>query len=651
MELLRFTNLTRAYGARTVFERVAGVVRDGDKIALVGPNGAGKSSLVRTIAGVDEPDGGTIARARDTRLGYMAQDAPADESITLHAALDAAFARVRAEESHVRDLELQLTAVSERGDDDAMTALLEKYGDAREAFDRHGGEGLEKQMRATISAFDFDESDLDRPTSGFSGGQRTRAMLARTLLERPDWLILDEPTNHLDIETVRWLEDFIIDDPRATLVVSHDRYFLERVATVVWDLSGGELVAYNVKQGKAYTDFLEQRQIRRDEQRRVYEVALAEHAREQAVIDELKTHGSHNYSHVRSREKKMSKMPEAPPPDTDKPSIGMTLVATRRATNGFALEVKGLSKAYNEPLFNNLTFDIKRGERVAIVGPNGAGKSTLLKILSGEIAADKGNIRFGPGLKTAYFAQDSADELPTGVRAVDAVLDAAKITEEEARGLLGRMRLGGEAADKPVEAFSGGERRRIMLARLMAQKADCLLLDEPTNDLDIPSREALESILAEYDGALLVVSHDRYLLKRLAETTLWIRDGLATPIQGGYDAFESAALGHATNGKAPEPKAKPAPKVVEPPQPRASVKEIARRKRELEAAEKRVAEIDRKRGELSALFAAPDLYDNPEAVAKLRNQLSAIETAASEALHAWEAAMEAVETDEAVGVL
>jgi len=623
MELLRFTDLTRAYGARTVFERTAGVVRDGDKIALVGPNGAGKSSLVRTLAAIDEPDGGTIARARETRLGYMAQDAPSDESITLHAALDAAFARVRAEEANVRDLEHQLTAASERGDHDAEATLLDRYGDAREAFDRHGGEGLEKQMRATIAAFDFDESDLDRPTSGFSGGQRTRAMLARVLLERPDWMILDEPTNHLDIETVRWLEDFIIADPRATLVVSHDRYFLERVATVVWDLSGGELVAYDVKQGKAYTDFLEQRTLRRDEQRRVYEVALAERAREQAVIDELKTHGSHNYSHVRSREKKMSKMPDAPPPDTDRASIGMTLVATRRATSGFALEVKGLTKAYSEPLFKNLTFDIKRGERVAIVGPNGAGKSTLLKILSGEIAADNGTIRFGPGLKTAYFAQDSADELPAGMRAVDAVLDAA------------------------VEAFSGGERRRIMLARLMAQHADCLLLDEPTNDLDIPSREALESILAEYDGALLVVSHDRYLLKRLAETTLWIRDGLATPIQGGYDAFEAAALGHAATGKTPQTKPKPA---VQVEAPIASPKDIQRRKRELEAAEKRVAEIDQKRGELTALFAAPDLYDDPVAVAKLRNKLAAIETAASEALHAWEAAMEAVETDDAVGV-
>ncbi|MBD5635680.1 MAG: ABC-F family ATP-binding cassette domain-containing protein, partial [Candidatus Eremiobacteraeota bacterium] len=539
MEWMRFNGLERSYGARTIFEGVSGVLRDGSKVGLVGPNGAGKSSLVRILAGLENPDAGTIARAREGRLGYLSQAVSGDEASTLREILERAFAHMHAEEAHIRDLEAALSRAADERNSVEEERLMRVYGDAREAFDRHGGEGLERRMRSMLAAFGFVDGDLDRPASAFSGGQRTRAALARMLLEEPDYLILDEPTNHLDIETVRWLEDFLRDDPRAALVVSHDRYFLDRVATEVWELDGGELSNYpDLPRDRAYSAYVTEKASRRELAEREYGKFRDEEKRRKAVVAELRTHGSHNSSHVRSREKQLAKMERVEAPKTSQQTISVKLEAARRATNGLALQVRDIAAIYDKTLFEHLSFSVARGERVAVVGPNGAGKSTLLAILADRRSPDRGSVKVQEGVRTAYFSQDAADELPAGVSAVDAVLAGASIVPEEGRALLGRLGLGGDAGDKPVEAFSGGERRRIMLARLMARSADCLFLDEPTNDLDIPSREGLEAVLASYGGAMIVVSHDRYLLQRLADKVLWLRGGTATLIDGGYERFE-----------------------------------------------------------------------------------------------------------------
>jgi len=366
MEIVRFSALERHYGANEVFSNLAGVIRDGDKVGLVGPNGAGKSSLVRLLAGRDERDGGTIVRARERHLGYLAQDAAESGPQTLRAAFDEAMA---------------------------------------------SGKAQEWEMRATLNRFDFAESDLDRPLREFSGGQRTRALLARTLLEQPDWLVLDEPTNHLDLDTVRWLETFVARDPRAFLIVSHDRYFLETVATQIWELEHGELSVYEVKQGRAYSMYVQARDARREQQRRDYEAATTERKRQRAVIDELRTHGSHNYSAVWSREKAFARVEVAEAPRAQRRKIAVALESARRATSGPAVEIKGITKAYDATLFANVTATFTRGERVAIVGPNGAGKTTFLRILSGELAPDRGSIRYGTGLRTASYSQSTVDDL------------------------------------------------------------------------------------------------------------------------------------------------------------------------------------------------------------------------------------------------
>ncbi len=597
MELLRFTGLARHYGANDVFNDLSGVVRDGDKIALVGPNGAGKSSLVRLLVGADQPDGGTLIRAKDSRYGYLAQDAAEGGTITLGAAFEEALGR---------------------------------------------GQAHEWEMRATINRFGFAESDFERPLNEFSGGQRTRALLARTLLENPDWLLLDEPTNHLDLETVRWLETFVAADNRAYVIVSHDRFFLETVATQVWELDRGELAIFDVKPGRAYTDFLEQRELRRAQQKREYDAAQSERKRQRAVIEELKTHGSHNYSHVRSREKAFARVNAVEAPRSERRQIGVAFSAARRATNGMALEVTGLAKAYDEPLFSGVTAFFARGDRVAIVGPNGAGKSTFLRIINGELQPDAGSVRYGIGLTTASYSQGSVDDLAAGDTAAESVMRLG-VTDEEARGLLGRLNLGGDSGDKPVEAFSGGERRRIMLARLMAQRADCLFLDEPTNDLDIPSREALEDVLASYEGALFVVSHDRYLLKRLAERVIAIGDGVATIVDGDYATYER--IEHAARKSSPVAKAaakSETPKMDRKPSHQTKL-DVGRRKRAVSEAEQRVSDLETQRAEIERRFAAPNVYDDPSTVVALQRDLDRIRSESEQAMSVWERAVQALE--------
>ena len=599
-ELVRFAGLERSYGARDVFAGLDGVIADGERIALVGPNGAGKSTLVRVLAGTNEPDGGTLVRGRGMRLGYLAQDAAEGGPQTLRAAFDGAL---------------------------------------------EAGHAMEWEIRSTLNRFDFTDADWDRSLSEFSGGERTRALLARTLLEKPDWLILDEPTNHLDVETVRFLEDLIASDGRAFLVVSHDRYFIERIANRIWELDRGKLEMYTVKTGRAYTDFLEQRATREADRLRRYEAAQSERKRQRAVIEELKTHGSHNYSHVRSREKALGRVVDEPAPDAPRRSISVGLTSARRATNGFAIEVSGIAKSYDRELFSGVTVSFTRGDRVAIVGPNGAGKSTFLSILAGQLDPDRGSIRYGTGLTTGYYSQSSVDDLPAGASAADAVM-AMGVSDEVARGLLGRLGLGGDSGDKPVEAFSGGERRRIMLARLMARRADCLFLDEPTNDLDIPSREALEDVLAEYAGALFIVSHDRFLLKRLGERVVAIDGGKLEIIPGDYEAYERAhhaAAQAGANGNAGRSKRETPAKPAKNNGSHDARQDELRRKRELAAAEKAVADLETARMDLEAQFAAPDVYEDPANVVKLRKAIEQNRKDSEAAMKRWEQAMAAAE--------
>lgn len=602
MELLRFTDLEQHYGAREIFSNASGVLHDGERIALVGPNGAGKSTLLRFLAGVTQPFGGGIVRARDARLGYLAQGVADETESTLQQLIDAALARVPHEEWGLKN----------------------------------------KRLRTMLDAFGFTSEDYGRPLREFSGGQRAKAALAHLLIDEPDYLILDEPTNHLDISTVRWLETFIANDKRAYIVVSHDRYFIDRVATQVWEMDRGTLTIYAPEQ-PAYTGYLRQREIRISEAREAYAKYIEERDKARATVAGLRaTHTSSDYSQVRSREKQLARLEaqmSAPEPAAKRQRISVRLDATRRATSGFAFEAKDVSKAYASPLFNGVTTDVEQNDRLAIVGPNGSGKSTLLKILANELTPDRGTVRYNPAVRHAYFAQNAHEQLNVERTAVEELLDAAPVTEEQARALLGRMRISGEAADKPVRSFSGGERRRIMLARLMAQASDVLLLDEPTNDLDVESREALEEVLSEYPGAIVVVSHDRYLLNRLTDRVLWIENGAWGVLEGGYDAYESEQRERerVAREESLREERKPQASRLTPLKVRSQLtSRVARIEREIE-------KLDARKAEIETLFSRPELYEDRPRVKALEAELEDIAQASAEAVVDWESALAELE--------
>ena len=596
VDLLRFSDLDCHYGAREIFAGLSGVLRDGERVGLVGPNGAGKSSLLRLLAGIDAPFGGTVVRARGATCAYLAQGVADETESTLQELIDAALARTAPDTWGLRN----------------------------------------KTLRIMLAAFGFREEAFARPLREFSGGQRAKAALVHALIDEPEYCILDEPTNHVDVETVRWLESYIASDKRAYLIVSHDRYFLNRVATRIWEIEAGRLHVYPPAV-HAYDAFVAERASRHAEERRAYETFIAERDKRRATIAGLRaTHTSSDYSQVRSREKQLARAEArlaAEAPVAPAAAIAVNLQSTRRAASAFALEVSGLSKAYAHPLFEDLEVDVLRGERLAVVGPNGAGKSTLLKIVSGELAADGGTVRLNPASQIAYFAQNSHEQLDPVASAVDAVRAAADISDEKARNLLGRMRISGEVADKAVRTFSGGERRRIMLASLMAKAADVLLLDEPTNDLDIDSREALESVLGDYEGAILIVSHDRYLLSRLCDRVLWIEGGAWGTVEGGYDVFEAsqtererAALeGQAVSaGRAKVSRQTP-------------MKIRSQLETRIASVEREIAKLDARKVEIDRLFTLTETYDDRQRVAALEAERALMAAQSDERLATWEA--------------
>jgi ATP-binding cassette, subfamily F, member 3 len=606
MPLLQAQDLAKSFAGAPVLTGTSFAVEPGEKIALVGRNGAGKTTLLRILAGLEPPDGGTLSLRPGAVVGYLPQTPEIEEGHTLWDETAQAFAGVREVERRVAEMEARLSSPEVHADGARLTEILEEYGRVRDKFERAGGFTYEAEIRRTLGGLGFHEAQFRQTLASMSGGERSRAALARLLLLAPDLLLLDEPTNHLDLEALEWLEEFLRQYRGSMLLVSHDRALLDAVTTRTLELDNGVLDAYPGN----YTFYVEERSVRREQQQEAFE-------RQQAEIASLKDyirryHAGQKSRQAKSREKRLARIVPIAAPRTSR-TLSFRLEAPRR-TPQTVLRVRNVGKRFGSvDALRRITFEVRRGEKVGMIGANGAGKTTLLRIIAGLEPPTSGVVDVGAGVRLGYFAQHAEETLDLTRTVLEEVLGTRALTPEEVRTLLGRFLFPGEAVHMSVGRLSGGERRRVALAKLVLDRPDLLLLDEPTTHLDLPSLEVLEAALRTFPGAMIVVTHDRYLLDHLATRLLVLKDAQLVEFPGPYHAYREMA---ASPTSAPDrrvassqdaPVARPAERTPSRPHP---VERTADRRRPTGQDEiiSQIGALEREQSELSRLMGDPELY-------------------------------------------
>ena len=621
MSILTAHHVSKAYGAQDVLRDVTIALAHGQRAALVGPNGAGKTTLLHILAGTEEPSGGAVHRARGQTIGFLPQhaDQQLSEPVALFDLMRAVFAQLDGLARQMRELEHALA------DPDLHDAALEKYGKIAEQFEHAGGYTYEQRIQQVLSGVGFDQSDWTRPVNIFSGGQKTRALLARLILQQPDVLLLDEPTNHLDVGAVEWLEATLKDYAGSIIVVSHDRYFIDAIADTVWELKSGAVETYRGN----YTHYLIQREERYERQLKEYERQQAFIAKEEDYI--RRNIAGQNTRQAQGRRTRLERLQQSAElinrPEARK-SLRLNL-ATQQRSGDIVLRAKQLVIGYQDdrkPLLECHQLHLYRNQRVAIWGPNGAGKSTFLKTALGQIPPLKGEIELGASVKVGYYAQ-AHEMLDPDDSVLNAILKVQNMPISKARGLLGSYLFSGDMIDKRICDLSGGERGRVALAVLALQGANVLLLDEPTNHLDLDSQEVLQDVLADFEGTLLLVTHDRYLVDALATHVWAIEDNQIRVYEGNYSEFSVARAAEKVKAEAKIE----AQKTVQPAaksKPDKAEKQRQKRASELEAA---ISELETRLTELSHQLE----HAKPDQVAALGTEYTKAERQMQALIDEW----------------
>ena len=528
MIILACNEISLSFGTDTILNKVSCNVQQGEKAGLVGVNGAGKSTLFKIITGSLQQDSGDIFMSRGLQTGYLDQNSGLESENTIWEEMLTTYSVLLSMESRLKMLEKN---ISLENDDERLHAMMKDYDTLLERFSREGGYEYNSRIKGVLRGLGFNDSQFELIIKKLSGGQKTRLALAKLLLEEPDLLLLDEPTNHLDINAIEWLEDFLKSYKKAVLIISHDRYFLDAVTTKTIELENCECTTYD----GSYSEYAKKKAVAREIQRRHYEQQQREIARMEAFIEQQRRwNREKNIIAAESRQKAIDRMEKLDAPKNLPNSIKIKFKSSIISGND-VLSVESLSKSFSEKeLFKKICFDIKRGEKIFLLGPNGCGKSTLLKILAGKIPQSEGSFEYGHKIVLGYYDQELEGLNESNTVLEEVWDDNEKLTHTQIRNVLAQFLFTGEDVFKPISVLSGGEKSRVALTKLMLSGANLLLLDEPTNHLDVNSREVLEEALLAYDGTLLVVSHDRYFIRKLASRIIEMSGGNLEDYRGDY---------------------------------------------------------------------------------------------------------------------
>ncbi|WP_251968116.1 ABC-F family ATP-binding cassette domain-containing protein [Parabacteroides sp. AD58] len=621
------------FGGFTLFDDVSFVVNKKDRIALVGKNGAGKSTMLKILAGLQSPTSGVVSIPKETTIGYLPQQMQLKDTRTVREEAELAF-------DHIHDMEREINALNEQlaertdYDSEAYHKIIDKVTHLSEQFQMIGGNNYHAELERTLLGLGFMREDFDRPTSEFSGGWRMRIELAKLLLRRPDVLLLDEPTNHLDIESIQWLENFIATRANAVILVSHDRAFIDNTTSRTIEIELGHIYDYKVK----YSDYVTLRKERREQQLRAYENQQKKLADTEAFIERFRYKATKS-TQVQSRIKQLEKIERIEVDEVDTAMLNLKFPPAPHS-GSYPVIAEEVSKRYGDHLvFEHVNLTIKRGEKVAFVGKNGEGKSTLVKCIMNEIPFE-GSLKLGHGVKIGYFAQNQAQLLDDNLTVFDTIDYVAQgDIRTKIRDILGAFMFGGEASEKKVAVLSGGERSRLAMIRLLLEPVNLLILDEPTNHLDMRSKDVLKNALKDFDGTVIVVSHDRDFLDGLVEKVYEFGNKRVVEHLGGiYDFLERKKMQNLQELEISNKKTNEPAESEGPTQNKLSYearkelnKAVKKQEKLIAELEKKIEELETSIAELEAKLATPEGASDTE----LYTQYADLKKSLSETMDQW----------------
>lgn len=644
--MLDALELTKSYGGQTVLDGASFQLGEGERLALVGPNGAGKTTLLRIVAGEERPDGGEVRRRRGLEVGYLRQEAEPVSDRPLLAYVEDVAQDVRSLEAELRDLESRL------GNGHADPRLLERYGHLQTRFEHLGGYALRARAERILGGLGFRPTEFSQPLASFSGGWRMRAALARILLREPDLVLLDEPTNHLDIVSLEWLEGHLQESPSAFLVVSHDVAFLDRVVQGVLALEAGHLV----RTRGSFAQYQAERRLREEQARAAFENWQRKRAQTETFAERFRYKAT-KARQVQSRLRQMEREDAPPPPPPVQAALTLHLPQPERSGRT-VVTLEDVDAGYpGKPVYRGLAFRVERGEKVALIGPNGAGKSTLLKVLAGALPPLGGRLEYGHRVTVSYFAQHQLEQLDPHRTVLEEMQRLPGLRSElELRTVLGAFLFSGDAVDKRVSVLSGGEKSRLVLAKLLCDPGNFFLLDEPTNHLDIQACEVLKQALEAFSGTLCLITHDRDLINRVATRVVYVDGGTVREYLGNFDDFlarraaevaaaPAGAPASAAEGGEGRPGRKDLRRVEA--EHRARVRrETGPLREEVSRLEGEIASAEGRLGEVEAVLADASTYADPVLAASLARERAELSRRVAELTPRWEAAATELEERE-----